>query len=186
MTQRTKAIIILFFLCGYARAYSQETASTPQFRREFLQKINQVRQTGCNCGVTYMPPVPPLTWNDQLEISSMGHAADMANQNYFSHTSLDGRTMQERIRAAGYGFTGYKSYAIGENIAEGPQSISEVMQGWFHSPGHCKNLMSPQFKEVGVAFNNTYWVQDFGGRAAFSAYEQKMIQSGRYHLIEKQ
>ena len=186
MKQFIKGVITLIALCALSRAYAQETVSTPQFRRDFLREINQVRQTGCNCGGTYMPPVAPLVWNDQLEISSIGHAADMARRNYFSHTSLDGRTMQDRIRAAGYTYKGYKSYAIGENIAEGPESIAEVMQGWFHSPGHCKNLMSPQFKEVGVAFNNTYWVQDFGGREAFSAYEQKMMKSGRYHLIEKE
>ncbi|MDR3694000.1 CAP domain-containing protein [Mucilaginibacter sp.] len=179
-------IIILIITFILSRAYGQETVSTPQFRRTFLKEINRVRQTGCNCGVTYMPPVPQLIWNDQLEISSMGHAADMASHNYFSHTSLDGRTMQDRILAAGYSYKGFKSFAIGENIAEGPESIAEVMKGWFHSPGHCKNLMSPQFKEVGVAYNNTYWVQDFGGREAFSPYVQKMIRSGKYQLVEKQ
>jgi uncharacterized protein YkwD len=186
MKQFVKGLFTLIVLCSMSRVYAQETVSTPQFRREFLKEINRIRETGCNCGVNYMPPVPPLVWNDQLEISSMGHAADMAYRNYFSHTSLDGRTMQDRIRAAGYTYKGFKSYAIGENIAEGPTSIAEVMQGWFHSPGHCKNLMSARFKEVGVAFNNSYWVQDFGGREAFSAYEQKMIQSGRYHLLEKE
>jgi len=60
-----------------------------------------------------------------------------------------------------------------------------VMQGWFHSPGHCKNLMNPAFKEIGIAENNTYWVQDFGGREEFSPEEQRMIKSGRYKLIER-
>lgn len=186
MKQFIKGLLTFIVLCSLSRAYAQETVSTRQFRRAFLKEINRVRETGCNCGLTYMPPVQPLVWNNQLEIASIGHAADMANRNYFSHTSLDGRTMEDRIRAAGYGYKGYKSYAVGENIAEGPASIAEVMQGWFHSPGHCKNLMSPQFKEVGVAFNGSYWVQDFGGREAFSPYVQKMIRSGKYHLVEKE
>ena len=150
-----------------------------------MENINRVRVRGCNCGTVYMPPAPPLVWNEQLEVSAIGHAADMAVQNYFSHTSLDGRTMQDRIRMAGYAYKGFRSYQIGENIAFGPETIAEVMQGWFHSPGHCKNLMNPAFKEIGIAENNTYWVQDFGGREEFSAEEQRMIKSGRYKLIER-
>ena len=166
-------------------AYCQQTVSTPQFRRAFLENINRMRARGCNCGTVYMPPAPPLVWNEQLEVSAIGHAADMAMQNYFSHTSLDGRSMQDRIRMAGYAYKGFRSYQIGENIAFGPETIAEVMQGWFHSPGHCKNLMNPAFKEIGIAENNTYWVQDFGGRQEFSPEEQRMIKSGRYKLIER-
>jgi uncharacterized protein YkwD len=179
-------VFSIALIFSFIKANCQETVSSPQFRREFLERINRVRQQGCNCGVTYMPPAPPLVWNDMLEISAMGHAADMANQNFFSHTSLDGRTMQYRIGAAGYTYKGYKSYAVGENIAFGPQTIAEVMQGWFKSPGHCKNLMNPGFKEIGVALDNTYWVEDFGGREAFSAQMQRMIKSGRVHLIERE
>jgi uncharacterized protein YkwD len=75
---------------------------------------------------------------------------------------------------------------IGENIAFGPPTIAEVMQGWFNSPGHCKNLMNPEFKEIGVAEDRTYWVQDFGGREAFSPQMQQMIKSGRYRLSGQQ
>jgi uncharacterized protein YkwD len=181
-----KRALILLTLFSFINVYSQQTESNPQFRREFLQNINHIRQKGCNCGATYMPPVPPLTWNDQLEIAAMGHARDMANHNYFSHTSKDGRSMEDRIVSAGYKFKGYKSFAIGENIAEGQLSIAEVMKGWFKSEGHCKNLMNPGFKEVGVALSNDYWVQDFGGRQSFSPEEQKLIKSGKYRLIEKE
>jgi hypothetical protein len=39
--------------------------------------------------------------------------------------------------------------------------------------------MNPGFKEVGVAENHHYWVQDFGGRESFSPREQALIKSGR-------
>jgi hypothetical protein len=58
------------------------------------------------------------------------------------------------------------------------------MNGWFKSPGHCKNLMNPAFKEIGIALYNTYWVQDFGGRESFTEEQQKMIKSGKAKLIE--
>jgi len=154
------------------------------FKKEFLTRINEARHKGCNCGDLYMPPAPPLTWNDDLEKAAIGHAQDMYYNKYFSHTSKDGRTMSDRVINAGYTFKAYKTFAVGENIAEGEMSIGEVMNGWLKSPGHCKNLMNPGFREVGVAQFNQYWVQDFGGREPFSAYEQKMIKNGKYKIIQ--
>jgi uncharacterized protein YkwD len=174
---------ILILGTGFT-ARSQETLSNRQFRREFLNDINRVRQAGCNCGSTYMPPAQPLVWNNRLELAAIDHARDMAERNYFSHTSKDGRSMEDRIVFAGYQFKGYKSFMAGENIAQGQQSIDEVMRGWINSPGHCKNLMNPGLKEVGVAEYNTYWVQDFGGRESFSPQEQRLIKSGRIRLVQ--
>jgi uncharacterized protein YkwD len=184
MKDFVKVIFSSLIICAGFTAHSQETLSNRQFRREFLNDINRVRQTGCNCGSTYMPPAPPLTWNNQLEVAAIDHARDMAERNYFSHTSKDGRSMEDRIVFAGYQFKGYKSFMAGENIAQGQQSIYEVMEGWFKSSGHCKNLMNPGLKEVGVAEYNTYWVQDFGGRESFSPDEQRLIKSGRLRLVQ--
>ena len=180
------ALFTLSILTFTVPSFSQQLVSSPSFRQDFLNYINFTRTKGCNCGGTYMPPVPRLSWNYELETAAVGHAQDMANKSYFSHTSLDGRNMQERIVNAGYAYKGFRSYTVGENIAQGQMSIAEVMQGWFKSPGHCKNLMNGSFKEIGVAQYSNYWVQDFGGRESFSADEQKNIKSGRYKLIEKQ
>jgi len=185
MKHLTKGIFIIILLLPGLKAYCQQTESTPQFRREFLEYINRTRERGCDCGGAYMPPVQPLVWNDQLEFAAIGHARDMANRNYFSHTSKDGRNVEDRIALAGYTFKGYQSFNIGENIAMGQMNIAEVMRGWFKSPGHCKNLMNAEFREVGVAQSNDYWVQDFGGRLPFSPEEQRLIKSGRYRLVEK-
>ena len=79
------------------------------FKQEFLDRINSARQKGCNCGHTFFPPAAPMTWNDQLEDAALGHAKDMDKRDYFSHTSKDGRSMADRITAAGYYFKGFKS-----------------------------------------------------------------------------
>ncbi|RYE19186.1 MAG: CAP domain-containing protein, partial [Sphingobacteriales bacterium] len=140
--------------------------------------INRVRQTGCKCGRQQMPPVPPLIWNDLLEKAAQSHAEDMAARKYFSHKSRDGRNIEDRIINAGYTPKGFRSFAIGENIAYGQRSIAEVQNGWFKSPGHCKNLMNADFKEVGIVRHNSYWVQDFGGRESFTPQQQLMIKKG--------
>ncbi len=144
-----------------------EISAAEKFQKEFLERINQLRSKGCNCGGTYMPPAPPVTWNLQLELAAFNHAEDMNTQKYFDHISKDGKTVKDRIIAAGYNFYGYRSFIIGENIALGQRSIKEVMDGWIGSAGHCKNLMKQEYREVGIARYNTYWVQEFGGREPF-------------------
>ena len=94
--------------------------------------------------------------------------------------------MSDRAIDAGYNYKGFKTFAVGENIAQGQMSIAEVMSGWLHSEGHCRNLMNPLFREVGIAEIDHYWVQDFGGRESFSPREREMIKSGKYKLIQKE
>jgi uncharacterized protein YkwD len=176
------SITILIFSSFILTRQSDDQAS---FKENFLALINKTRAKGCNCGNAWYPPAPPLIWNNDLEEAAKGHAKDMARQNYFSHESKDGRTMNTRIVTAGYIFKGWKRFMIGENIAFGQTSIPEVMAGWFKSEGHCKNLMNAGFKEVGVAEQNKYWVQDFGGREPFSNEQQELLKSGKYRLIQR-
>lgn len=179
--------IMMFLLVGLSLlVQSQDVVSDDQFKQEFLYRINKVRAAGCNCGRKRMPPAPPITWNNVLESAAIGHAKDMNARNYFSHTSKDGRSIEDRILNAGYNYKGYQSFAIGENIAYGQQSIAEVSNGWFKSEGHCRNLMNPDFKEVGVARSGLYWVQDFGGRVPFTAAQQQMIKNGAKLIFKKE
>ena len=62
----------------------------------------------------------------------------MATQNYFSHTSADGRTLADRINATGYAWS-----ALGENIAAGYPSVNAVVDGWMASDGHCSEPDEP-------------------------------------------
>lgn len=139
----------------------------PAYEGEVLRLVNEVRAHGATCGGVYKPPVPPLQFNEQLRVAAEGHSRDMADKNYFSHTSLDGRTFVNRITSAGY--TGYRT--LGENIAAGYSNANDVMKGWMNSPGHCNNIMNPSFKDIGIgyAYNSgstykNYWTQDFGAK----------------------
>lgn len=171
-------ITLIFILAIAAFVQSQDLPAGNRFQDEFLYRINKVRAVGCDCGNKFYPPAPPLIWNNDLEDAARQHALDMDQHNYFSHTSKDGRNIEDRIVMAGYQFKGFRSFAVGENIAYGQQSIAEVMDGWFKSPGHCQNLMNADFKEIGVAHTGLYWVQDFGGRESFTSEEQRIIKNG--------
>jgi uncharacterized protein YkwD len=138
------------------------SGTTPTFnvnKATLLQLVNGIRQSGCNCGSTVMPPVPSITWNDQLATAAFDHSNDMYSNNYFNHAGLNGSSAGDRITAAGYAWKAY-----GENIAKGYTSEQAVMDGWISSEGHCKNIMSPNFKEMGVARVGNYWTQEFGTR----------------------
>jgi uncharacterized protein YkwD len=175
-------ILLLLIACGINTALSQ-APGTNKFKTELLAQINKVRQKGCNCGGTKMPPVAPMKWNDDLEKAARGHAEEMAKKKFFSHSSKDGRSTMTRAEDAGYTHKGFRSFTVGENIAQGQMNITEVMEGWFKSPSHCMNLMNPDFKEVGVWLDNTYWVQDFGGREEFSAQMKEMLKSGKARIL---
>ncbi|HEX4374518.1 MAG TPA: CAP domain-containing protein [Puia sp.] len=124
-----------------------------------LQLVNAARAKGCTCGTTVMPPVKPLTWNTILAQVALAHSVDMDENNYFSHTGLDGSSPGDRITAAGYIWNSY-----GENIAEGFSDEQSVMNAWLQSEGHCLNIMNAGFKEMGSGKDGTYWTQDFGSR----------------------
>src|SRR5690348_15824948 len=68
---------------------------------EVLMWVNIRRAQGADCGSVHYPATAALTMNANLRLSARRHSQDMADQNYFSHTSLDGRTFDQRIRAAG-------------------------------------------------------------------------------------
>ncbi len=133
--------------------------TTPVNKVVLLQLVNAARKKGCDCGGNYYYPAPAVVWNDQLEKAAINHSNDMFAHTYFSHTAQDGRGAGERISDVGYTWKAY-----GENIAMGYANEAEVVEGWLKSPGHCKNIMNKDFREMGVARQGAYWTQDFGSK----------------------
>jgi uncharacterized protein YkwD len=126
-----------------------------------LQLVNEVRARGTRCGDRSFGSAPPVKLSGTLADVAFGHAADMARHNYFEHEDLGGHSPADRVRAVGY-----REKLVGENIAYGPKSADEVVQGWLDSPGHCENIMDSRFAEMGIAYaagqaskRGLYWVQ---------------------------
>jgi uncharacterized protein YkwD len=128
-------------------------------RSVLLQLVNEVRQKGCQCGDTYYYPTTKVSWNSQLELAAYNHSIDMYQNQYFSHTSLDGSNAGVRIDRTGYNWVAY-----GENIATGYTNEQQVVDAWIKSPGHCMNIMNKSYKEMGVARVGNYWTQEFAAR----------------------
>ncbi len=114
--------------------------------RDTLQRINTYRAAGATCGTQRFAPAAPVAWNARLEQAAQKHARDMAARRTLSHTGGDGSSMSDRVAREAYAFS-----ALGENVSAGYSSVPDALAGWMRSPGHCANMMSARFREVGVA-----------------------------------
>ncbi|WP_072013801.1 CAP domain-containing protein [Myxosarcina sp. GI1] len=110
----------------------------------------------------------PLKLNSQLVDAAQDHSNDMAEDDFFSHTGIDGSSVGDRALDSGYKYS-----TVGENIAAGQRTAAEVVSGWMNSPGHRANILNPNYQELGVGYrylaNDTgkvnykhYWTQVFG------------------------
>lgn len=132
--------------------------------QKILKLTNEARAKSRTCGSRKFGTAPPLEWNVKIAVSALAHSRDMANRNYFSHEAKDGSKADSRARREGYNWR-----RIGENIATGQGSAKQAMSGWLASPGHCANIMNPNFTEMGAAYavnpksdTAIYWTQVFG------------------------
>lgn len=136
------------------------SADLDDFSTAMLAEVNALRTKGCRCGNENMPAVTPLTFNQNLTSAADSHARDMHRNDFFDHRGSDGDKVADRSTKAGYSWR-----TIGENIALHPGDLAAVVAGWQDSPGHCKNMMNADYKDLGAARSGNYWVQVFG-RAA--------------------
>ncbi len=99
-----------------------------------------------------------LTEEPHVTKAAQDFSNKMSAEDFFSHTSPDGTTFDQRIKQAGYPKPG------AENIARGQTSAAQVMESWMNSEGHRANILNCTLKKIGVGLTTDgwYWVQDFG------------------------
>jgi uncharacterized protein YkwD len=146
-----------------ARVAVPAPASSPTLVGYALNQINAAR-------AAY--GLPPLALDSAISAVASAHAWDMLNNNYFNHTSLDGRTREDRLRNGGISF-GYS----GENIcfsntsARTPTDVLNWCHGMFMAepyPGysnHIGNILGVHYTRIGIGIaisgSAVYVVWDF-------------------------
>lgn len=174
------ATLILIFVVASPSTAQDSTFGGPTFAQRVLEIVNEERwQNG---------HLPPLKGESTLNSAAETHSNNMAVRNFFDHCDLDTHTSPwDRMEAAGYTNWNY----AGENIAAGYGSPENVMAGWMNSSGHRANILSTEFREIGIGFINqdpdqnnvrsdndgdceadtanggpytNYWTQNFGRR----------------------
>ena len=142
-------LIALMIICA---GNVTSAASTSEMNATAVNLLNQLRMK---------KGIPPLKWNENSALQSAAQLRAKEIAKNFSHTRPDGASC----------FTVFKQYGLrysycGENIAYGTYLSPEgAMELWINSPGHYKNMINSDFREVGLACyvsgDNIYWVQLF-------------------------
>lgn len=109
--------------------------------------------------------LPVLAPNQELSESARLKAEDMFKKGYFAHVSPSGDSPWKWIDSVNYNY----EYA-GENLAIDFSTGEGVHQAWLASPGHRKNILSKNYKDIGIAVvtgkfqgrTTTVVVQHFG------------------------
>jgi uncharacterized protein YkwD len=150
--KRSTSVFVISFLLFFT------VAARADFESRVIELVN-IERAAQN--------LPPLTYNEALTDVARLHSQDMGVNDYFNHTSQDGRAFNERILDAGYDYT-----SCGENIAASYTSPEAVVTAWMNSDGHRANILSPDYCDIGVGYATVagsdythYWTQDFGRRA---------------------
>lgn len=99
--------------------------------------------------------------NNELSKVAREKSRDMAVNGYFSHNSPTYGSPFDMMKK--YGIT-YRT--AGENIAKGQRTPQRVVQAWMNSEGHRKNILNPNFTEIGVGYieQGNVWTQQFIGK----------------------
>lgn len=120
------------------------------------------------------PPVQPGTpANKQLLLDLHNQQRGNGNElqaDYglmqFAQEHAEWMASRQRLKHSDLGVSGWNR--VGENIAYGQRSESQVVEAWMNSRGHRANIMNERFTHVGFGYavdkNGTpYWCSVFGG-----------------------
>ena len=108
--------------------------------------------------------ISALTLDSNLSNVATKKSQDMVNKNYFDHTSPTYGSPFDMMKQFGISYR-----TAGENIAKGQKTPQEVVTAWMNSEGHRKNILNPNFTNLGVGIakdskGTTYWTQMFIGK----------------------
>ena len=109
----------------------------------------------------------PLRHNGGLAVAADFHSRDMARRGYFEHDSANGTAFWRRIERF-YPSRGFRSWTVGENLLWATDSYgpSFAVREWMHSPPHRENILSRDWREIGIgAVTVASAPGEYGGRS---------------------
>jgi uncharacterized protein YkwD len=139
---------------GQSRAHS----ATAALEAAVVARVNVIRRGR---------GLRPLRWNRRLAAAADSHSRDMARKGYFEHDSANGTAFWRRIERF-YPSRGFRSWTVGENLlwASDTYGASFAVREWMESPPHRENLLSRDWREVGIgAVTVSSAPGAYGGRA---------------------
>jgi uncharacterized protein YkwD len=130
-------------LAATALATSRSEKTLPTLNHQVFAAVNRFRVAH---------GLVPLHESGALTRSARQHSLEMGRLGYFGHDSPNGTTFWQRIRhfyPAGH----HSFWEVGENLLWATPSVSAggAMQMWIASPEHLRNLLTPQWRQLGVS-----------------------------------
>lgn len=116
-----------------------QTQGMPELRSDAEQIFALANKARADAGVGR------LTWDPALAAAALAHCRRMVQEGPIAHRYGGEPDVTARAAQAGAHFS-----VIEENVAIGP-SAPAIHEEWMHSPGHRKNLLSPEVDHVGIA-----------------------------------
>lgn len=151
---------------GTRRPASQDVLSytTSVSRQGLLEATNSQRAKDGDMG---------LSLNTKLSQAAQAKAQDMASQDYWAHSSPDGRKPWYFIKQSGYRYS-----KAAENLAYGFNNSQSIVIGWMNSPEHRSNLLDDNLRDVGFGIINIPDYQDSGPQTLIVAMYGRPSETG--------
>jgi len=90
--------------------------------------------------------LPPLEMDDTLSQAALAKGTDMIDRDYWAHVAPDGTQPWKFFIDFNYRYR-----FAGENLARDFSNASSAIEAWMASPTHRENMLSPKYKEIGIA-----------------------------------
>ncbi len=125
---------------GYVTSCDGESLYLNAYEKSTYELHNQTRASN---------GLATLCVHEALTQAAQYHSQDMIDKGYFSHNSYDGESYSARLER--FGYDSYEE--VGENIAWGTGTNAypdSTFQSWMNSSEHQENILSPNYREVGI------------------------------------
>lgn len=122
-----------------------------------------------------------LVVSNGLQRAAVVHSQQMLDRGFFAHDTPNGAPFAKRVRGY-YRSDGYSSWSVGENLLYSNDGITAQMavEAWLDSPDHRENMLSPAWREIGVAaVRSPVAGGTFGGKATWVITMDFGARSGR-------
>jgi uncharacterized protein YkwD len=137
------ALVATALLAEAALATSRSEKNLPTLNHQVLAAVNRFRAAH---------GLVALRESANLDRSARQHSLEMGRQGYFAHDSADGTSFWQRIQRY-YPENGSSYWSVGENLVWRSSNLSaaQAMSLWIASPPHLANLLSKQWRQIGVS-----------------------------------
>lgn len=135
----------------------QSKAFLAQVEQSIFNKVNEERRKS---------GLPELKYDSVMENYARKKSQDMGDENYFSHTDLNGGLISDKMKTDGVSFLSWgENIAYISGVSDSEALAKQFMNNWMNSEGHKQNILSGNYTNIGIGVykigNKVYATQEF-------------------------